>query len=56
MKQQTKKGQRLFIAAALVLVAKAASDDLRICNYDEDLQVEFSECDAYGSSRNGKFD
>lgn len=45
--------------AALVLMAKAAKDDvdnsLRVCNYDEDLQVEFSECDVYGTTRNGMF-
>ena len=51
---------RLFMNAAMVFFAKAAKDDvdnsLRVCNYEEDLQVEFSECDTYGTTRNGKFE
>ena len=36
------------------LVAIQAAAELRVCNYEEDMEVEFSECDPYGSSRNGK--
>ena len=46
--------RRLVMSAALVLSAKAAKDDLRVCDYETDLQVEFSECDPFGETRNGK--
>ena len=46
------------LGAAMILAAARAKDDkqssLRICDYEKDLQVEFSECDAYNQSRNGK--
>ena len=55
---QTKASVRLLMSAALILSAKAAKEDvdknLRVCNYESDLQVEFSECDPYGTTRNGK--
>ena len=31
-----------------------SSKNLRVCDYERDLQVEFSECDPYGTKRNGK--
>ena len=46
--------RRLVMSAALILSAKAAKDDLRVCDYETDLQVEFSECDPFGETRNGK--
>ena len=39
---------------ALFLVSQALADDIRVCNQELDMQVEFSECDALGISRNGK--
>ena len=38
------------MGAALLLAAARANEDdmsLRVCDYDKDMQVEFSECDAY---------
>ena len=58
MKTTRKSGltmvRRLVMNAALVLSAKAANEDLRVCDYETDLQVEFAECDPFGETRNGK--
>lgn len=50
------KSSRIFVFKALVasMAAWSAWAELPVCNYDEDIQVEFSECDPYGTSRNGK--
>ena len=58
MKTTRKSGltmvRRLVMNAALVLSAKAANEDMRVCDYETDLQVEFAECDPFGETRNGK--
>ena len=45
-----KKTSCWLLSAAIVGMARG-----RTCDYEQDLEVEFSECDAYGTSRNGKF-
>ena len=47
--------RRLVLSAALVLSARAANEDLRICDYEKDMSVEFTECDIFNTSRNGKY-
>ena len=46
-------GQLLAIGPDL-FVRAADNSSLRVCNTEDDMQVEFSECDPLGKSRNGK--
>ena len=41
-------------SAATATSSGSGSSKLRVCDYERDLQVEFSECDPYGTKRNGK--
>ena len=48
MNQIRSKVRRLIMSTALIMTARASSDDhLRICNNEEDLMFEFSDCDLH---------
>ncbi len=47
------KSNKYATFVLLGLVAQANAGDVPICNED-DLRVEFSECDTLGRTRNGK--
>ena len=54
MKRQALGPLLVGIVGMLLPGADAGSGSMRVCNTEDDLQVEFSECDPLGVSRNGK--
>ena len=54
----TRKANATLILGLLAAIATAEDDDdkyaIPVCTRDEDMRVEFSECDSTGAYRNGK--